>query len=101
VLLRVEGVSFQVIKTYKQSKDPDFVAKKNRVLELCEIADGKPNRRRATPASSSAWINSARATSIRSLAGQKLRPDQGLLNSFLDVRGVCPVRSQRTISGKH
>ena len=41
VLLREEGVSFQVIKTYKQSKDPDFEAKKNRVLELYEIADGK------------------------------------------------------------
>jgi transposase len=33
VLLREEGVSFQVIKTYKQSTDPDFEAKKNRVLE--------------------------------------------------------------------
>jgi len=41
VLLREEGVSFQVIKTWKQSKDPDFEAKKNRVLELYEIADGK------------------------------------------------------------
>jgi hypothetical protein len=41
VLLREEGVSFQVIKTYKQSKDPDFEAKKNRALELYEIADGK------------------------------------------------------------
>jgi hypothetical protein len=34
VLLCDEGVSLQVIKTYKQSKDPDFEAKKNRVLEL-------------------------------------------------------------------
>ena len=41
VLLREEGVSFQVIKTWKQSNDPDFEAKKNRVLELYEIADGK------------------------------------------------------------
>jgi len=46
VLLRVEGVS-QVIKTYKQSKDPDFVAKKNRVLELCEIADGEPKPKKS------------------------------------------------------
>ena len=30
VLLREEGVSFQVIKTFKQSNDPDFEAKKNR-----------------------------------------------------------------------
>lgn len=41
VLLREEGVSFQVIKTWKKSNDPDFEAKKNRVLELYEIADGK------------------------------------------------------------
>jgi transposase len=31
-LLREEGVSFQVIKTWKQSSDPAFEAKKNRIL---------------------------------------------------------------------
>jgi len=41
VLLREEGVSFQVIKTFKASNDPDFEAKKNRILELYAIADGK------------------------------------------------------------
>jgi transposase len=41
VLLREEGVSFQAIKTWKTSRDPDFEAKKNRVLELYDIADGK------------------------------------------------------------
>jgi transposase len=41
VLLREEGVSFQVIKTFKQSNDPDFEAKKNRILELYAIADGQ------------------------------------------------------------
>ena len=40
-LLRQEGVSFQVIKTFKQSNDPDYEAKKNRVLEHYDIADGK------------------------------------------------------------
>jgi transposase len=40
-LLGQEGVSFQVIKTFKRSSDPDFEAKKNRVLELYDIADGK------------------------------------------------------------
>jgi transposase len=39
-LLREEGVSFQVIKTFKASNDPDFEAKKNRILELYAIADG-------------------------------------------------------------
>jgi len=40
-LLREEGVSFQTLKTWKQSNDPDFEAKKNRILELYDIADGK------------------------------------------------------------
>jgi hypothetical protein len=30
-----------VIKTWKTSTDPDYEAKKNRVLELYDIADGK------------------------------------------------------------
>jgi transposase len=41
VLLRQEEVSFQAIKTWKQSTDPDFEVKKNRVLELYDIAEGK------------------------------------------------------------
>jgi transposase len=49
VLLREEGVSFQVIKTWKQSNDPDFEAKKNRVLHLYEIADGKVKPKKGDP----------------------------------------------------
>src|ERR1700678_1147862 len=48
VLLRKEGVSFQVIKTWKQSNDPDVEDKKNRVLKLHDIAEGTPNRVRVT-----------------------------------------------------
>jgi transposase len=40
MILKDEGVSFQAIKTFKQSNDPDFEAKKNRILELYAIADG-------------------------------------------------------------
>jgi transposase len=40
-LLRKEEVSFQAIKTWKQSYDPDYEPKKNRVLELYDIAEGK------------------------------------------------------------
>ncbi|HXY28580.1 MAG TPA: IS630 family transposase [Acidimicrobiales bacterium] len=40
-LLREEGVSFQAIKTWKTSNDPDFEVKKNRILELYDLADGK------------------------------------------------------------
>ena len=49
VLLREEGVSFHVIKTWKQSNDPDFEAKKNRVLHLYDIADGKAKPGRKDP----------------------------------------------------
>ena len=40
LLLREEGVSFQALKTWKVSTDPDYEAKKDRVLELYAIADG-------------------------------------------------------------
>jgi transposase len=49
LLLREEGVSFQVIKTWKQSSDPDFEIKKNRVLELYDIAGGKAKLKRGEP----------------------------------------------------
>src|SRR5262245_60102966 len=39
VLLREEGVSFQRVKTWKASKDPDYDAKKARVEHLYAIAD--------------------------------------------------------------
>jgi transposase len=40
LLLREEGVSFQVSKTWKQSSDPDFQAKKHRILHLYGLMDG-------------------------------------------------------------
>ena len=39
-LLREEDVSFQALRTWKRSNDPEFEAKKNRILELYSIADG-------------------------------------------------------------
>ena len=41
LVLVAEEVSFQVIKTFKASTDPDYEAKKNRVLELYDIAEGR------------------------------------------------------------
>ena len=41
VLLGKEEVSFQVIKTFKASTDPNYEEKKNRVLELYDIAEGR------------------------------------------------------------
>ncbi|MFZ2058432.1 MAG: helix-turn-helix domain-containing protein [Acidimicrobiales bacterium] len=48
-VLRDQGVSFQVIKTWKASNDPDFEEKKNRVLELYDIADGKATPEKGDP----------------------------------------------------
>jgi len=39
-LLHDEDVSFQAVKTFKTSTDPDYDAKTSRVLELYAIADG-------------------------------------------------------------
>jgi transposase len=41
ILLRAEGVSFQRIKTWKTSRDPDYAAKKARVEHLYAIAEGE------------------------------------------------------------
>ena len=60
VLLREEGVSFQVIKTFKASNDPDFEAKKNRILELYAIADGTRRPRKAIRRWCCAWTSSDR-----------------------------------------
>src|SRR5664280_880522 len=49
VLLREEGVSFQVIKTWKQSNYPDFETMQNRVLHLYDIADGKARSGKQDP----------------------------------------------------
>ena len=40
-LLRAEGVSFQAVKTWKASADPDYAAKKARVEHLYAVADGE------------------------------------------------------------
>ena len=37
----IRASPFQAVKTWKTSTDPDYEAKKNRVLELYAIADGK------------------------------------------------------------
>jgi hypothetical protein len=41
VLLREEGVSFQKVKTWKRSKDPEYAAEKARIEHLYAIAGGE------------------------------------------------------------
>ena len=60
LLLREEDVSFQAVKTWKTSTDPDYDAKTSRVLELYAIADGNVSPTRATRRSCSAWTSSVR-----------------------------------------
>jgi transposase len=50
LVLQAEEVSFKVIKTFKASTDPDYEAKKNRVLELCDIAEAKEDPGPGDPA---------------------------------------------------
>ena len=64
-LLREERVSFQAIKTWKESNDPDFELKKDRILELYDLATERPRQGRAIPTSSSATTSSGRSTSSR------------------------------------
>jgi hypothetical protein len=65
VLLHQEGVSFQVIKTWKQSTDPDFETKKNRILHLYGLMDGTDDVQDDDPTWSSPWTSSGRSTSSR------------------------------------
>src|SRR5215211_5049457 len=50
LVLRDEDVSFQAVKTFKASTDPDYDAKTSRVLELYAIADGTAPTGRGDPA---------------------------------------------------
>ena len=46
VLLRQEGVTFQRLKTWKASKDPQYAAKKARIEHLYAVADREMTRGR-------------------------------------------------------
>lgn len=39
MLLREDGVSVQAVRTWKPSNDPNFEAKKHRILELYEAGE--------------------------------------------------------------
>ena len=62
-LLHEEGASFQALKSWKESNNPGFEAKKNRILELYDLADARPSLPRAIPTSSCAVTRSDRSTS--------------------------------------
>jgi transposase len=49
MLLREEGVTFQRLKTWKASRDPDYAVKKARVEHLYAIADGEVSAEAGEP----------------------------------------------------
>jgi len=62
-LLRQERVSFQRLKTWKQSTDLDYQRKQDRVLHLYGLMDGTCDVADVTLRWSSAWTSSAPSTS--------------------------------------
>src|SRR4051794_8193157 len=62
VLLREEGVSFQAVKTWKESNDTDFEAKKNRILGSTTSPTARPSQGLAIRSWCSAWTSSGRST---------------------------------------
>ena len=83
-LLREEGVSFQVIKTWKASNDPDFEEKKNRILELYAISDGTSQPEDGDPSVVICFDSSARSTCSPIPAGNGPRsPRAGAIRCHL------------------
>ncbi len=62
MLLREEGVTFQRLKTWKASTDPDYATKKARVEHLYTIADrdGVSDGRAFDGAPARVWFTSCR-----------------------------------------
>ena len=56
----MKACSFQAVKTWKTSTDPNYEAKKNRVLHLYAIADGKREPGQVIPPWCCAWTSSGR-----------------------------------------
>ena len=63
VLLREEDVSFQRIKTWKTSRDPDTPPRKPASSTCTRSPTARSYPKTASPTSSSAWMSSARSTS--------------------------------------
>jgi hypothetical protein len=80
IQLREEGVSFQRLRTWKTSPDPNYAAKKARVEHLYAIADGKvvpadndPEHALGRPA----WIPGPTSLMTRRRVGRRAPSTQG------------------------
>jgi hypothetical protein len=86
VLLREEGVTFQRLKTWKASKDPDYAAKKARVEQLYAIAD-----REITPAGGDPEV----IFSVNEFGPLNLQPRPGRQWAAVSGKGKQPGRTLR------
>jgi transposase len=68
ILLREEGVSFQRMKTWKTSRDPDYAAKRPGSNTSTRSPTARSCPRRASPKLSSAWTSSGPSTFSRTWA---------------------------------
>lgn len=69
VLLREGGVSFQPVKTWKNSRDPDYAVKKVRIEHLYATADGQVIPEGGEPEVVFRWMSSGHSTSSPAPAG--------------------------------
>jgi transposase len=96
LLLREEGVSFQVIKTWKQSSDPDFEAKKNRILHLYGLMDGIDDVGDGDPTQLGVAGDGQPGPAVGGLGGAELRagPAEGLLEQPEGVLKIEPTEKR-------
>ena len=80
----------------KLSNDPDYEAKKNRVLELYDIAEGRPNGNGGIQRWCSPWTSSARSTCCPARASSGRRS----LVATLRVDPASPRRRRRRATYK-
>jgi transposase len=86
MLLREEGVSFQRIKTWKTSKDPDYAVKKARIEHLYAIAD-----REVTPEDGEPEV----IFCVDEFGPRNLQPRPGRQWAAVSGRGKEPGRAPR------
>jgi transposase len=87
VLLREEGVTFQRLKTWKTSKDPQYAAKKARIERLYAIAD-----REVTPAENDPEV----IFCVDEFGPLNLQPRPGRQWAAISGKGREPGRAPRT-----
>ena len=83
---------FQAVKTWKTSTDPDYEAKKNRVVELYAIADGKRKPAGPGDARNGGDLHGrVRATQLAAPTGQAVGSSRGRARRSADPSAAAPA----------